>query len=475
MSHHRELHGRCLPWDVRRHFYDTEKTASESRDSIDGLGQGNAYTLEEADWDLITELIGVDLKEFDCDYEDYIMGRLHETTFIKGDVKFDGNCSTRELPVGRDGFEPPPEEYDAFGVVILGDLEVTGTLDLDELGPLFVSGNVKAGTITNCYGTLVAGGSIQAKLIYCISADEGGMIHTEDCQTELFIDGSGSLDYHCAGDYPFLFASHYSPRERYTLERALEELGFGNFGMEFSAEILELTYEEGQPRIGTLIELVERLRHASPPNVPAAAEWTEEYPAGYRLQETNEDDQPHGVEGLWAADGTVRHLAHYKDGEPHGEWIVERNGQMRTRYFVDGEPRRPDGVPEEAVWKEDDWQWELAPTDDDGQMDGLVRWWRPDGTLVCETPYEHGVPTGEGRRYHESGEVSQTYMFVDGKLHGERTWYPTDTETSESATQGFADNVARVVGLYKDGNQVEQARFYDADGNELDSYGRPVS
>lgn len=443
--------------------------SSEAREKIDALSEGKAHTEPEADWDLVQRVIGVDLEEYDCDYDHYITGRLHPVTFIKGDVEIDGHTSSHGIVEGRDGYVPPTE-YNEKAVVILGDLHISGNLALDELTPLFVSGNVKARTIVNTYGTLVAGGSIEAELIYCASADEGGQIHTDACSTKLLIDASGTLDYHCAGDYPFLLANNYSPRQRYTLQRSLESLGFDDFGMTFSSEVRALAEEP--ERLARLIELVAKYRDARPENVPENAEWSEDYPPGYRLVETDDDGEPHGVDGHWKADGTVRHVKHFEHGVPHGEWITEHNGSLESRRFVRGELERPEGVPEDAVWKEDDWEWEQAPRDDDGEMHGLVRWWRSDGTLVGETPHEHGKAEGKGTRYHESGEVSQTFELVAGELHGERHWYPTDTETSETATQGFGAKVARVVAVYEDGQQVS-VRYYDADGNEVDYWGNP--
>ena len=461
------------PLEDRSALSSADPTVSSNiREAIAVLTDGKAYTHPEPDWGLITELLGVDLEEYDCDYDHYILERIHPSTFVQGDIQIDGDTSARALVEGRDGYTPPTE-YNDTGVVILGNLEVSGNLALDELTPLFVSGHVKAGSITNCYGTLVVGGSIDAPLIYCVSADEGGQIHTDDCQTKLLIDGSGTVDYHCGGDYPFLLANHYSPRQRYTLERSLADMGFEDFGTTHSSEVRDVV-AEGKERIAVLLELIENNRDAVPDNVPENAEWSDDYPSGYRLDERDENGQPHGVDGHWAADGTIKRLKQFKHGTPHGKWVTEHGGKLLTQHFVDGELARPEGVPEDAIWKQDDREWEQAPTDDDGEKHGLVRWWRADGSLVCETPYVHGKAEGEGRRYHESGELSQTFHFVGDKLHGERTWYPTDTETSETATQGFGANVARIVSVYEDGNPVGTPKCYDADGTEVDRYGRPL-
>lgn len=54
-----------------------------------------------------------------------------------------------------------------------------------------------------------------------------------------------------------------------------------------------------------------------------------------------------------------------------------------------------------------------------------------------------------------------------GKLHGERTWFPTTEYTTETATMLYAPYVARVVVKYNHGQQGA-FEFYDADGNAID-------
>ena len=81
-------------------------------------------------------------------------------------------------------------------------------------------------------------------------------------------------------------------------------------------------------------------------------------------------------------------------------------------------PERPKSVPEEAFWDEGDDEWCLPETDEAGEKHGTVKWWRPDGTLCCQTEYVHGKPHGKFQRFHENGEVSREGIFEDGKLHG---------------------------------------------------------
>src|SRR5262245_3858099 len=130
--------------------------------------------------------------------------------------------------------------------------------------------------------------------------------------------------------------------------------------------------------------------------------------------------------------------------------------------------RRPDGVPAEAEWSEKDQEWILGPHDAEGKFHGDVSYWRPDGTLCCICPHEQGQPHGLSKRFHESGEVSQTAFYERGELHGPRIWYASDKPTSEKMrTADMGQNVERVEVSYKR-NVASAFRFYDSEGREVE-------
>ncbi len=135
---------------------------------------------------------------------------------------------------------------------------------------------------------------------------------------------------------------------------------------------------------------------------------------------------------------------------------------------------RPAGVPEEAWWSEDDREWVLGDRDAAGKLSGLVRYWRPDGTLVAECPHVAGVPHGEARRFHESGEPAQIANYATGQLHGRRTWLATTSPTTEQMHVGrMSKKIVRAEVDY-DRGQAIAFRYFDADGRSVAIDGAPL-
>jgi antitoxin component YwqK of YwqJK toxin-antitoxin module len=138
------------------------------------------------------------------------------------------------------------------------------------------------------------------------------------------------------------------------------------------------------------------------------------------------------------------------------------------------ERTRPQSVPAEAWWSEQDKEWILGPRDAQGRLHGKVRYWRPDGTLCCICDLVAGKPHGSSVRFHESGEEAQTCTFVDGAIHGTRTWYATDQPTTEGMhANGVSRKVRRLEMDYEHGEFLA-TRFFDGDGNPLCRDGSPL-
>ncbi len=128
---------------------------------------------------------------------------------------------------------------------------------------------------------------------------------------------------------------------------------------------------------------------------------------------------------------------------------------------------RPDGVPPEARWSADDQEWiEVGAVDDAGREHGLVRYFRPDGTLCCATEHVHGVPHGAFTRYHENGQVSREGAFVEGTLHGTNVFVRSSADTTEQFPAGLGEAVWRAEMDYEQG-RIVAARAFDADGNRV--------
>ena len=133
---------------------------------------------------------------------------------------------------------------------------------------------------------------------------------------------------------------------------------------------------------------------------------------------------------------------------------------------------RPKGVPDEAFWSAGENEWCLAERDGEGEYHGVVKWWRPDGTLCCVTDYVHGTPHGSFKRVHENGEVSREGAFEEGQLHGTNVFHRSSGATTESFPHGLSEAVTRAEMDYEHG-RIVAARCYDAEGRQCMEDGRP--
>ena len=136
---------------------------------------------------------------------------------------------------------------------------------------------------------------------------------------------------------------------------------------------------------------------------------------------------------------------------------------------------KPDGVPPGAWWSAEDGEWVLAERDDKGRMQGVVAYWRPDGTLVSRCSFVDGVPDGRYERYHENGEVSRSGTFVDGRLGGVDACFRSTGETTEMAfpVDAMPDNVWRYESVIVGGRTVS-GRWYDKEGRQVTDTGKPL-
>lgn len=135
---------------------------------------------------------------------------------------------------------------------------------------------------------------------------------------------------------------------------------------------------------------------------------------------------------------------------------------------------RPDSVPSAAWWSDKDNEWILGARDDEGRLHGLVRYWRPDGTLVAECPHLDGKPHGAATRYHESGEVAQTAHYERGELHGTRTWFASAGPTTEKMhPPGLSRDITRIE-IDHDRGTLLEFRYFDRDGRRTGTDGKPL-
>ncbi|MFP2912554.1 thioredoxin domain-containing protein [Pyxidicoccus sp. 3LFB2] len=213
-----------------------------------------------------------------------------------------------------------------------------------------------------------------------------------------------------------------------------------------------------------------------PPGVHPEAEWDEgdqEWGHGGK----DEHGEKHGPWKYWRADGTLCNECHMEHGRPHGPFqrfheggAVSQDGHFvrgelhgpRTWHATDGfttermhengvseqvrktvmvydhgrmvgvrhfdgqgrrvvpstgepYPERPEGLPLEAEFVEDDAQWAHVRLDKEGKRHGLCRYWTPEGELIWEVEYVHGVRSGRYRSNAEGEYLDPRVAYDQGQ------------------------------------------------------------
>ncbi|MBW1807058.1 MAG: thiol reductase thioredoxin [Deltaproteobacteria bacterium] len=133
---------------------------------------------------------------------------------------------------------------------------------------------------------------------------------------------------------------------------------------------------------------------------------------------------------------------------------------------MSADQKRPESVPENAWWDENDQEWIQGEKNDQGALQGTVKYWRADGTLCNECEYVDGTPHGPFKRFHENGDISQEGQFENGKLHGTRTFFASDSETTENMPAGLSEKVFKAVMEY-DLDSVVAGKLFDRDGQRI--------
>lgn len=136
-------------------------------------------------------------------------------------------------------------------------------------------------------------------------------------------------------------------------------------------------------------------------------------------------------------------------------------------------PKRPRGVPAEAVWSEEEKEWVLGQLVD-GKRHGTFRFWRPDGTLCCESTFEHGEAHGPFRRFHQNRQVSQQGCFEHDRRAGQIVWQrSTGRSTEVTLPPQAGDNVWKACSHVEDGI-VKRQEFFTKDGQPVTLQGLPI-
>ncbi|WP_118972808.1 toxin-antitoxin system YwqK family antitoxin [Taibaiella koreensis] len=132
---------------------------------------------------------------------------------------------------------------------------------------------------------------------------------------------------------------------------------------------------------------------------------------------------------------------------------------------------KPQGVPEQAVWIEQDNEWALGQKNAEGKNIGEWKWWlAPGGHLVCHTFYE-----GNGKmsytRFHADGTYSQKGT-MDGDKHvGIRYCQGSVNPTTERVMEGVPAGIFRYEMTYDDNGSFISGQYWNKDGDEVSESG----
>jgi hypothetical protein len=67
---------------------------------------------------------------------------------------------------------------------------------------------------------------------------------------------------------------------------------------------------------------------------------------------------------------------------------------------------------------------ELTLVDSNGVKIGYSNFYNRAGVLTMSLMYKNGVPNGQWSKYDDkTGKIKESFIYVDGKLHGERCYY----------------------------------------------------
>lgn len=177
----------------------------------------------------------------------------------------------------------------------------------------------------------------------------------------------------------------------------------------------------------------------------------------------------------------IRNAIHYGAGQDGDNGFHKTREMSKDPLFNDIRDRidaifttPPVGVNAKAWWSENDGEWVYGERDQSGRFQGLVEYWRPGGTLCCQTEHINDEPNGSFTRFHESGEVSRQGKMKGSQIIGVDTAYRSYVFTSEKAMPDQAPlTVHSIETHWVDGNFSHQV-LRDIDNNLLTPTGEPV-
>lgn len=136
---------------------------------------------------------------------------------------------------------------------------------------------------------------------------------------------------------------------------------------------------------------------------------------------------------------------------------------------------RPAHVPENAIYNEQDKQWNLGDKNQDGKEVGQWKAWHEQGHLCCITEYGDGTPPFAYQRIHPDGTLAQQGNWYGGnKFLGTIRFVKSEQPTPEYYPTGGADEAENVwiaeFDYPEEGIYVAQ-RYFDRNNHLVSSDG----
>ncbi len=139
------------------------------------------------------------------------------------------------------------------------------------------------------------------------------------------------------------------------------------------------------------------------------------------------------------------------------------------------DPQRPDSVPPEALWIDDEQEWQIGTITRDGKAPrGDCKAWRKDGSLAAiYTLDAQGRVQGVNTRFHPDGSVASRGEWKDGNRFGKFMFQQSEKPTPEDYQ---ANERTWRYEFFADDNSSEQnERWFAKDGTPVTSNGRPLA
>ncbi len=146
----------------------------------------------------LAELIGFDFEGLaeELDGEEGVLEEAWGGVIIGGDLTIVGDTTSERLPNGLGGFGegyPVSDEgyFPSYFIVVLGDLTVDGTLEVEQYRDLYVQGNINVKSYLSTSGNLICSGTLTAQDIICTNAtDEGGIFRPSEAVAPAWVSTS---------------------------------------------------------------------------------------------------------------------------------------------------------------------------------------------------------------------------------------------------------------------------------------------